>query len=57
VTRRRGRKLALAWSKGPLQVDDDFPETTERRCRIELEPDPVRVLVPATAQGSGGGHG
>jgi diacylglycerol kinase family enzyme len=57
VTRRRARRLALAWSDGPLQVDDDFPETTECRCTIELEPDPVRVLVPATAQRCGGGNG
>ena len=57
VTRRRGRKLALAWSDGPLQVDDDFPEPAECHCTIELELDLWRVLVPATAEGSGGGHG
>jgi diacylglycerol kinase family enzyme len=57
VSRRRGRELTLAWSDGPLQVDDDFPETTECRCTIELEPDPVRVLVPAVGKRIGGGHG
>jgi diacylglycerol kinase family enzyme len=56
VRRRCARKLTLAWDRGPLQVDDEFPETKERRCTIELEPDPVRVLVPAVEKRIGGGH-
>ena len=48
---RRCRRLAFAWRDVPLRLDDDLPEppTTPADVEVEVEPEPLRVLVPAAA--------
>lgn len=46
TTRRRCRALELSWDRERLQVDDELPELAASSCRVELEREQVRVLIP-----------
>ena len=50
---RRCRRLAFNWAAVPLRLDDDRPEPPADPARVvvEVEPEPLRVLVPTIPAG------
>jgi diacylglycerol kinase family enzyme len=47
ATLLQGCRVRVAWRGAALHLDDEFPEVEEGECELELEPEPLTVLVPA----------
>jgi diacylglycerol kinase family enzyme len=41
------RRVHVAWRGAALHLDDEFPDHAEGECEMELEPEPLTILVPA----------
>jgi diacylglycerol kinase (ATP) len=48
ATLLQGCRVRVAWRGAALHLDDEFPEVEEGECELELEPEPLTVLVPET---------
>lgn len=46
----RANRVRAEWRQVALHVDDEFPEVPGRACDLEIEPEPVTVLVAEVAQ-------
>jgi diacylglycerol kinase (ATP) len=53
-TVQRGRKLTFTWRGEPLRIDDDLPDPKGAPAGVvvEMEPEPVMVVVPRPVGGS-----
>jgi diacylglycerol kinase family enzyme len=50
VRRLAARRVRVEWQGVPLHVDDEFPEEEAGRCDLQLEEQPITVLVPDGTQ-------
>jgi diacylglycerol kinase (ATP) len=46
ATLLQGCRIRVAWRGAALHLDDEFPDVEEGECELELEPEPLTVLVP-----------
>jgi diacylglycerol kinase family enzyme len=47
ATLLQGCRVRVAWRGAALHLDDEFPDHAEGECEMELEPEPLTILVPA----------